>query len=41
MGLYQVSTFTIYSTFSLVISLVVFVPHGALQNVYLFFSLKD
>ena len=41
MGLYQVSTFTINSTFSLVICLVVFVSHGALQIIYLFFSLKD
>ena len=41
MGFYQVSTFTIYLTFSLVICLVVFVPHGAMQIIYLFFSLKD
>ena len=41
MGLYQVSTFPTYLTLSLVICLVVFVPLGAMQIVYLFFSLKD
>ena len=40
-GLYQVSTFTTYLTLSLVICLVVFVPHGAMQIIYLSFSLKD
>ena len=39
-GLYQVSTFTTYSILSLVICLVVFVPHGAMQIIYLSFSLK-
>ena len=34
-GLYQVSTFTTYLTLSLVICLVVFVPHGAMQIIYL------
>ena len=41
MGLYQVSTFQTYLTLSLVICLVVFVPPGAMQIIYLFFSLKD
>ena len=41
MGLYQVSTFQTYLTLSLVICLVVFVPLGAMQIIYLFFSLKD
>ena len=40
-GLYQVSTFTTYLTLSLVICLVVFVPHGAMQIIFLSFSLKD
>ena len=40
-GLYQVSTFAAYLILSLVICLVIFVPHGAMQIIYLFFSLKD
>ena len=41
MALYQVSTFATYLTLSLVICLVVLVPRGAMQIIYLFFSLKD
>ena len=37
---YQVRTFAAYLTLSLVICLVVFVPHGAMQIIYLFI-LKD
>ena len=40
-GLYQVSTFAAYLTLSLVICLVIFVSHGAMQIIYLSFSLKD
>ena len=41
MALYQVSTFAAYLTLSLVFCLVVFVPHGAMQIIYLSSSLKD
>ena len=41
MGFYQVSTLATYLTLSLVIFLFVFVPRGAMQIIYLFFSLKD
>ena len=40
-GLYHVSTFAAYLTLSLVICLVVFVPGGAMQIIYLSFSLKE
>ena len=40
-GLYQVSTFTTYLTLSLVICVVVFVPHRAMQIIYLSFSVED